>query len=59
MLAAVACGEYPDVKTAAEKIVKIVDTVSPDPELVEKYNDRYDKFKQIYPVCRPLFEVIQ
>lgn len=59
MLAAVACGAYPDVKTAAEKIVKIVDTVSPDPELVEKYNERYDKFKQIYPVCRPLFEVIQ
>jgi len=59
MLAAVACGEYPDVKTAAEKIVKIVDTVSPDPALVEKYNERYDKFKQIYPVCRPLFEAIQ
>lgn len=59
MLAAVACGEYPDVKTAAEKIVKIVDTVSPDPELVKKYDERYNKFKQIYPVCRPLFEAIQ
>lgn len=58
MLAAVACGEYPDVKTAAEKIVKIVDTVSPDPELAEKYQKRYDQFRQIYPACRSLFKVI-
>lgn len=34
MLAAVGCGEYPDVKTIAEKVVKVVDTVEPEPELV-------------------------
>ena len=34
MLAAVGCGEYPDVKTIAQKIVKVIDTVEPEEELV-------------------------
>ena len=40
MLAAVGCGEYPDVKTIAEKIVKVVDTVEPEEELVKKYEEK-------------------
>lgn len=56
MLAAVACGEYGSVEEIAAKVVKVVDTVEPDPELVAKYEARYAQFKEIYPVCRPLFE---
>ena len=59
MLAAVACGEYANVEEAAAKIVKIIDTVEPEPELVAKYEERYQQFKQIYPVCKPLFDVIK
>lgn len=59
MLAAVACGEYRNVEEIAAKIVKIVDTVEPDPVLVEKYEKRYSQFKEIYPVCKPLFEIIK
>ena len=55
MLAMVACGEYPDVVSAADAIVKIVDTIDPDPELVEKYNARYEQFRQIYPTVKELF----
>ena len=43
---------------AAEKIVKIVDTVEPEPALVEKYEKRYQQFKQIYPTCKELFKKI-
>ena len=56
MLAAVACGEYSSVEEIAAKVVKIVDTVEPDPELVAKYEARYTQFKEIYPACKPLFE---
>lgn len=56
MLAAVACGEYGSVEEIAAKVVKIVDTVEPDPELVAKYEARYAQFREIYPVCKPLFE---
>ena len=58
MLAAVACGEYADVEEAAEKIVKVVETIEPDETLVEKYEDKYQRFKQIYPACKGIFEVI-
>jgi xylulokinase len=58
MLAAVACGEYKSVNEIADKVVKIVETIEPDSELVEKYNERYAQFKEIYPACRPLFDII-
>lgn len=56
MLAAVACGEYASVEEIAQKVVKIIDTVEPEPELVAKYEARYAQFKEIYPTCKPLFE---
>ena len=59
MLAAVACGEYKSVEEIAAKVVKIVDTVDPDPELVAKYEARYAQFKEIYPACKELFNKIQ
>lgn len=59
MLAAVACGEYKSVKEAAQNIVKIVSTVEPEPALAEKYEARYQQFQQIYPVCKPLFEILK
>ena len=58
ILAAVACGEFASVEDAAQKLVKIVDTVEPDPELVEKYEARYQQFRQIYPTCKELFPKI-
>lgn len=58
MLAAVACGEYSSVESAAEKLVKVVDTIEPDEELVARYNDRYAQFAKIYPTVKNLFHEI-
>ncbi len=55
MLAAVACGEYASVEEIAAKVVKVVETVEPDAELVAKYEERYREFREIYPACKPLF----
>ena len=55
MLAAVGCGEYPDVETIGHKFAKIVDTVEPDAELVAKYEEKYRKFSTLYPAMKPLF----
>lgn len=55
MLAAVGCGVYKDVQEAAEKLVKVVDTVEPEAELVSKYEERYCKFKEIYPALKDVF----
>ena len=59
MLAAVACGEFGSVEEAAEKLVKVTDAIEPEPELAEKYERQYRKFREIYPACKPLFEIIK
>ena len=59
MLAAVGCGVFESVEEAAKKLVKVVDTVEPCPELVEKYEKQYRKFARIYPTVKELFPVIE
>ena len=56
MLAAVGCGEFSSVEEAAEKLVKIVDTVEPETGLVEKYEKKYQVFKRIYPALKGMFQ---
>ncbi|MBQ1906552.1 MAG: xylulokinase, partial [Firmicutes bacterium] len=58
MLAAVACGEFASVEEAADKLVKVVETIDPDPELTAKYEKKYQQFRQIYPACKPIYDVI-
>lgn len=57
MLAMVACGVYSSVKEAAKSIVRVKESYAPTPELVEKYNRKYEKFKQIYPACKNVFKM--
>ena len=59
MLAAVGCGEYASVEEAAKAIVKVLDVEKPDPELVAKYEKKYQQFKTIYPACKPIFDIIK
>ncbi len=58
ILAAVACGEYASVEEACSKIVKVIDTVYPDPETAEKYDQKYSQFVKIYPELKDLFPEI-
>lgn len=55
ILAAVGCGEYASVEEAADKLVKVVGEVLPDPELTAKYEKKYQQFKKIYPTVKCLF----
>ncbi len=55
ILAMVGCGEYPDVISACKALVRIKQTVQPDPALTARYEQRYRQFRQIYPACRELF----
>lgn len=55
ILAAVGCGAFSDVQSACEQLVKVVDTVDPDPELVEKYEAKYHRFKKLYPIMKDWF----
>lgn len=58
ILAATACGEYRDVQEAAGKLVKVVETIEPERELVEKYQKQYEIFRQIYPACKEIYDIL-
>jgi len=55
MLAMVADGTYPSVEAVCEKLVRVVDTVEPDPALSAKYDACYCRFSKIYPALKPVF----
>ena len=59
MLAMVGCGQYESVQAAADALVEVASTVQPDPELTARYEDRYQKFKSIYPAMKPLFQILK
>ena len=56
ILAAVGCGIFPDVQTAAKNLVHVIDTTDPEKELVQKYEKCYQKFCQIYPTVKTLYQ---
>jgi len=59
MLAMVADGVYPTVKDAVAAIVRTASTVEPEPELVARYEEQYQKFAKIYPAMKELFPAIR
>ncbi|MGN0670232.1 MAG: xylulokinase [Oscillospiraceae bacterium] len=58
ILAAVACGQWKDVKSAVRELVAVKETIEPEPKIAALYNERYEQFKQIYPAVKELFPKI-
>ena len=56
MLAMVGCGQFDSVQMASDALVKIADTVLPDPELTAKYNKKYHRWHKLYPVLKDFFK---
>lgn len=55
ILAAVACGEYASVEEAADRLVRMKETIHPDPAIAGRYETQYQKFRAIYPALKELF----
>lgn len=54
ILAAVGDGQYPDVETACRAIVKVHETIKPDPAVTQKYDRLYAVYRQGYPALREI-----
>jgi xylulokinase len=59
MLAAVGCGKYDSVEDIAKSIVKVKETVEPDPEIALLYDEKYKIFRNIYPSVKDLFKTMR
>lgn len=55
MLAMLACGAYPDAAAAAAAIVRVTETVRPNPALAARYEAQYQKYRLIYPALKDVF----
>ncbi len=55
MLAMVACGAFDSVQQVSDQLVQIASVVEPEPELVARYEKRYQQFRQLYPACQDVF----
>lgn len=56
ILAAVGCGEYESVEKASAKLVCVVETIEPEADLVAKYEERYQKFRRLYPALKGVIQ---
>ena len=56
MLSMVGCGAYESVEACADALVRVTDTVLPDPEIVARYEKQYQKFSGLYPALKNTFK---
>ncbi len=54
ILAAVGSGAFPSVREAAAALVGYGQIITPDPSLTAKYEEKYQRYRQIYPVLKQL-----
>lgn len=58
ILAMVGCGEYKSVLDATNALIKTKDVTEPTPELVAKYNEKYNTFTKLYPALKEVYKQI-
>jgi xylulokinase len=56
MLALVGSGEYATLTEAAERIVRLVETVQPQPKVASRYEEYYRLYRDAYFALLPVFE---
>ena len=59
VLTMVGCGAFESVQSACDALVRVAGTVEPDPELTARYEERYRKFRAIYPALKNVFPILK
>jgi xylulokinase len=59
ILAMIATGEYASLEECANQLIACKETVKPDIALSALYEERYEKFKKIYPEIKNLYKELR
>ena len=59
ILSGVGRGQYGSLEEAAEKAVHFCGTTQPEKALTERYEERYQIFRQIYPALRDVYQKLK
>ncbi len=52
ILCMIACGVYRDTLQASDALLRVSETVLPDKNLTERYNEKYNIFTRLYPALK-------
>lgn len=58
MLAMVAAGHFESAEEASKTLAKVKKTVRPEPELCERYEEKYQTFRRLYPALKDIFPIL-
>lgn len=59
ILSMVGAGEYESVEEASRKMLTVFETIAPEKELTALYEERYGKYKEIYPALKNVFKTLR
>lgn len=59
MLAMTACGEYKSAAECSKALTGIKAEVGPDPKTASRYEERYQRFKKLYPALKRAFKEVR
>ena len=59
MLAMTAAGVWENVSACAERFMEIKDRITPQSNLVARYEEKYKRFKEIYPAVKKLYKKLK
>ena len=59
ILAMIGCGRFADAKQACEALVSVTESVYPDPALAALYEEKYRRFRLLYPALKDTFKAIK
>lgn len=59
ILSMVGTGAFSNISDATEKLIEISEVITPDEKLMSLYEQRYQKYRQIYPALKPVFKNIK
>lgn len=58
ILATVGCGKYDTVQEATSKLIQVIETIKPEKDIVDKYDDKYEIYHDLYPTLKDTFDKI-
>lgn len=58
ILASVGCGRYSSVEEATKELIKVVETTEQEVNIVEKYEERYQVYRELYPTLKNIYEIL-
>lgn len=59
ILAGVGAGAWKSVDAACEKTIRVIETIEPNAESVEKLNKNYEAYKLLYSALRPAMQILK